>query len=221
MPDPNERDAKLIQFLSEAHTKEKELETALQLHIGMTTKAPYKKRLREHLKETKSHAKQVERRIKALGGDTGGLLKTATTVAGKGKAAAKGQLDAARGLSPIAGTGEAEQMLKNARQEYAEEAQEIATYTSLLAFAEKVNDAETAKVARGILREEERMARFLERQIKTLSGAVAQEEVPASQRRKRTPARSRKPKSSAGSRTRKPKSSASRSRAGTRRGAAK
>ena len=34
----------------------------------MTTKPPYKKRLQQHLKETKGHARQVERRIKQLGG---------------------------------------------------------------------------------------------------------------------------------------------------------
>ena len=61
---------KLIQYLNEAHAKEKESETALQAHIGMTTKAPYKKRLRQHLRETECHASQLERRIKLL--DDGG-----------------------------------------------------------------------------------------------------------------------------------------------------
>ena len=80
MADPNARDTKLIQYLNEAYGKEKELETALQAHIAMTTKAPYKKRLQQHLKETKGHAREVQRRIKQLGGqaeaggdeDTGG-----------------------------------------------------------------------------------------------------------------------------------------------------
>ena len=68
MADLNERDAKLVQYLSEAFGKEKELETSLEAHIAMTTKAPYKKRLKAHLKETKGHAKELERRIKKLGG---------------------------------------------------------------------------------------------------------------------------------------------------------
>ena len=62
------KQAKLIQYLSEAYGKEKELETALEAHIPMTTRKPYKKRLREHLKETKSHARELERRIKKIGG---------------------------------------------------------------------------------------------------------------------------------------------------------
>jgi ferritin-like metal-binding protein YciE len=183
MPEMNERDVKLVQYLNEALAKERELETALQLHIGMTTKAPYKKRLQQHLRETKSHAKQVERRIKRLGGSSTAQAaqQTVSTVVGKGRATLKGQLDTVRGATPL-GPVEQEAMLKNARQEYMEEAAEIATYKTILAFAEKVKDRETAKVARGILREEERMASFLERQITTLTNAVVQAQVPAAQR---------------------------------------
>ena len=68
MAEQTARDTKLVQYLNEAYSKEKELETALQAHIAMTTKAPYKKRLQQHLKETKDHARQVQRRIKQLGG---------------------------------------------------------------------------------------------------------------------------------------------------------
>ena len=76
MADLNERDAKLVQYLGEAYGKEKELETSLEAHIAMTTRAPCKTRLKAHLKETKAHAKAVERRIKKLGGG-GQLTQTA------------------------------------------------------------------------------------------------------------------------------------------------
>src|ERR1044071_1849834 len=66
--EPSTREAKLIQYLNEAYGKEKELETALKAHISMTSRDAYKKRLREHLKETQAQAKGLERRIKALGG---------------------------------------------------------------------------------------------------------------------------------------------------------
>ena len=60
---------KLIQYLNEAYGKEKELEIALQAHIKMAAaRASYKKRLQDHLKETKAQAKGLERRIKQLGG---------------------------------------------------------------------------------------------------------------------------------------------------------
>jgi ferritin-like metal-binding protein YciE len=175
MADLNERDAKLVQYLNEAHGKEKELETALQAHIAMTTKAPYRKRLQQHLRETKGHAKQLERRIKKLGG--GG--HAVQTVVAKTMAVAKGPLHMARG------SGEQEKMLKNAKTEYFNEHEEISTYLAIETFAVKVGDKETAKLARGIRREEERMAKFLEGQIKSLSNAVASDEVPAAQRRSR------------------------------------
>ena len=173
MADMNERDAKLVQYLSEAYGKERELEAALQAHIGMTAKGPYKKRLQQHLKETKAHAKQVERRIKQLGG--GG--QTLQTLVGKAMAAGKGPVHAMRG------SGEEEKMLKNAKTEYFNEHEEIATYLAIEVLAEKVGDRETAKLAKQIRREEERMARFLEGQIKSLSRAVVTAEIPASQRR--------------------------------------
>jgi ferritin-like metal-binding protein YciE len=173
MADLNERDSKLVQYLSEAYGKERELETALEAHIAMTTKAPYKKRLKQHLRETKAHAKGVERRIKKLGG--GGQLKQ--TAVGKAMAAAKGPLHMLRG------SGEQEKMLKNAKPEYFNEHDEIATYLAIETLAERVGDRETAKLAKGIRREEERMAKFLEGQIKSLSGAVVGEEVPAAQRK--------------------------------------
>jgi ferritin-like metal-binding protein YciE len=173
MADLNERDAKLVQYLSEAYGKERELETALQAHIVMTTRDPYKKRLKQHLRETKGHAKAVERRIKKLGG--GGQL--AQTAIGKVMAAAKGPLHAVRG------GGEQEKMLKNAKTEYFNEHEEIATYLAIETLAEKVGDRETAKLARGIRREEERMAKFLEAQIKSLTGAVVSEDVPAKLRK--------------------------------------
>jgi ferritin-like metal-binding protein YciE len=180
MADLNERDAKLVQYLNEAHGKERELETALQAHIAMTTRPPYKKRLQQHLRETKAHAKAVERRIKKLGGDG---TSTVGTAVGKAMAVAKGPLHAVRG------TGEQEKMLKNAKTEYFNEHEEIATYLAIETLAEKVGDRETAKLARGIRREEERMAKFLEGQIKSLTVAVVSEEVPRSQRNGGSPRR--------------------------------
>ena len=216
MADQTVRDLKLVQYLNEAYGKEKELETALQAHIGMTTRAPYKKRLQQHLKETKAHARNVERRIKQLGGkaDTtpapgpiGDAASAVSSVAGKAVSAAKGPLHALRG------TGQNEKMLKNAKTEFWNEHEEIATYTAIETLASEVGDKDTAKLARDIRREEERMAKFLAGQIPTLTRAVAREEIPAderngggSSRRRSTSSRSR---SSSSSRSR---SSSSRSR---------
>jgi ferritin-like metal-binding protein YciE len=190
------RNTKLVQYLNEAYGKEKQLETALEAHIAMTTRAPYKKRLQQHLTETKRHGREVERRIKQLGGqaeiaplpgpDT--LARGASAAVELGSraiAAVQGPLHAIRGI------GEQERMLKNAKTEYAEEHEEIATYTAIETLAETVGDTDTAKLARAIRREEQSMASFLERQIPALTKAVTQEEIPAAERRTGSPRRRR------------------------------
>jgi len=187
MADPNARDLKLIQYLNEAYGTEKRLETALEAHIAMTTRDAYRKRLQEHLRETKRHAKDVERRIKKLGGSAEtielpgpdaatGAAQALQTVANKAVAAAQGPLHAVRG------TSEPEKMLRNARTEFQSEAEEIAHYTTIEALATAVGDKETAKLAKTHRREEERMASFLGRLITQLTKSVATAEIPASQR---------------------------------------
>ncbi len=188
MADLKTRDAKLVQYLNEAYGKEKELETALEAHIAMTTRAPYRKRLREHLTETKRHANEVQRRVKQLGGEPEVLQLPGPEVLSKGAGAAAGlgsrAVAAAKGpLHAIRGTGEQEKMLKNAKSEYSEEHEEIATYQAIEVLASSLGDKATAQLARAIRREEERMASFLSRLIPTLMKAVIQEEVPAAERR--------------------------------------
>jgi ferritin-like metal-binding protein YciE len=217
MSELSTRDSKLVQYLNEAYGKEKQLETALQAHIGMTTRMPYKKRLQQHLVETRRHARELERRIKRLGGsaEAGPIegpdaiakgASAAATVASKAVAVAKGPLHALRG------TGEQEKMLKNAKTEYADEHEEIATYSAIETLADAVGDRDTLKLARAIRREEERMARFLERLIPALTKAVTQEEIPAAERRANG-ARSRSSGARNGTRTSRAKSGASRTSA--------
>jgi len=190
--DLNARDAKLVQYLNEAYGKEKELETALQAHIKMAaSRATYKKRLQDHLKETKAQAKGLERRIKQLGGKAEaaalpgpdvvtGAAGAATAAASKAMAAAKGPIHALRG------TGEAEKLLKNAKDELWNEHEEIGNYLAIETLAEALSDRDTARLARDFRRQEERMANFLQKLIPQLAKAVVTEEIPASQRRAAT-----------------------------------
>ena len=179
------REAKLIQYLNEAYGREKQLETALRAHIAMTTRDAYRKRLQEHLRETKQHANGVERRIKQLGGRAEASALPEPVLEAFDRMQEAGHRAAAaaqRPLHMLRGTGEQEKLLKNAKTEYASEAAEIATYQAIETLAEAVGDRETAGLARGIRRDEERMARYLERLIPTLTKAVVQAEVPRSQR---------------------------------------
>jgi ferritin-like metal-binding protein YciE len=179
---------KLIQYLNEAYGLERRLETALQAHLALATRATYKQRLRAHLTETKRHGRDVRRRIKQLGGTpetvdlpgpdlVSGIAQTAVAGAQRAAALAQGPLHALRG------TGEEEKQLKNAKTEYASEAEEIATYSAIIALAEALGDADTARVARVILREEERMSAFLAKEIPRMAKAVVKAEIPAGQRR--------------------------------------
>jgi ferritin-like metal-binding protein YciE len=183
------RDAKIIQYLNEAYGKERQLETSLEAHISMTSRPPYKKRLQQHLRETKSHARDLERRIRQLGGSAeavsvprpvpevaGEVAARVQDVAQRGAALAQGTIHAVRG------TGEQEKLLKNAKTEYWNEHEEIANYTAIEKLADIVGDRDTAQLARRIRREEERMASFLARLIRQLTDAVAREEIPAAER---------------------------------------
>ena len=182
----NKRDEKVVQYLNDAYATERRLETALQAHIAMTSRADYKKRLREHLKETKAHARNVERRIKALGGQAETVSLPGPESVAKGAASAKAAVQRAAAvaqapLHAVRGTGEQERMLKNARTQYQDEAEEIATYRAIEALAKAVGDQETAKLARDIGREEKRMADFVVGIIDQLAVDVVHDEVPVAE----------------------------------------
>lgn len=187
MPDEkilNVRDTKLIQWLGEAHMKEAELEADLTAHIGLTRKQSYKKRLQRHLTETRDHKRRVASRIKQLGGSATagpnlpGVPGAVGEVAGKAVAAVKGQVGTAR----AAITTQAETHLRNAQEELREEHVEIAIYTRIEALAEGVGDRDTAQLAKGIRRDEERMAKFLDAELTRLVKEVVRTEIPRDQR---------------------------------------
>ncbi|HEX2378697.1 MAG TPA: DUF892 family protein, partial [Gaiellales bacterium] len=182
MPD-TVRDTKMVELLNEAYGKEQQLSAALELHLQTTTRPDYEKRLTDHLKETKSHARAVSKRIKQLGGTPAqvslpgpeGVSKAAQGMQdrlAKAKAAVQGPLDTVRR------SGEQERMVRNARHEFEEEAHEIATYTVIDSLATAVGDTETAQLARGILREEERMQKYLADLLRDLTVDMAHDEIP-------------------------------------------
>jgi ferritin-like metal-binding protein YciE len=181
-------DAKLVQYLNEAYGLEKRLETALEAHLAMTTRAPYKKRLRQHLSETKRHGRDVKKRVKQLGGVASTVdAPGPTAVTGAAQAVLSGAQKAgalAQGpLHALRGTGEQEKQLKNAKTEYVSEAEEIATYAAIETLAGVLGDKDTQRLARTIGRDEQRMHSYLSKEIVLLTKAVARAEIPASQRR--------------------------------------
>jgi ferritin-like metal-binding protein YciE len=222
MADLNERDTKLVQWLNEAHAKEAELEADLTAHIALTQRTSYKKRLQQHLKETRDHKRTVASRIKKLGGSASegpvpGAPGPVSELAGKAIAAAKGQV----GIARAAITRQAETHLRNAQEELREEHVEIALYNRLEAFATEVGDRETAQLAKTIRRDEERMAKFLEAELTRLVKEVVRAEIPREQRanggrrRTRRSTGRRRSGSTSRSRSRSTSRSSSTSRSGT------
>ena len=234
--DLNQRDARLVQWLQEAHAKEAELEADLTQHIALTQKTSYKKRLQNHLKETRDHKRRVARRLKQLGGApaNGPLPGAVGEVTGKTISLVKGQLGVAR----AAITEQVETHLRNAQEELREEHVEIALYTRIETFAGEVGDRETASLAKAIRRDEERMAKYLDAELTRLVKELVRKEIPRDQRggtgtrtrsrtaRSRSTAasssgrRSRSSGAARGSSTRRASSGASSSRSGASRGTA-
>src|SRR4051794_20899050 len=159
-----------IQYLTEAHATERALVTTLSAHIAMTPRGPYRRLLERHLSETRAHADAVARRLETLGTPSTNLISAtiglAETAVGQILSLAKGPLDLLRGH------GGEEKLLKNAKDECATEALEIATYDALEALAEATGDSETAELARSHRADEERMLAELRALIPTLTEAT-------------------------------------------------
>jgi ferritin-like metal-binding protein YciE len=158
----------VIQYLDEAHATETALVTNLGAHIAMTTDKPYRKVLERHLDETRAQVENIEKRRAELGSDGGrGILSVtlgiARDVVGQALVLTKGPLDALRTLD------QRERMLKNAKDECATEALEIATYDALEAAANAAGDARTAKLAADHRRQEEKMLADLRRHVARLA----------------------------------------------------
>jgi ferritin-like metal-binding protein YciE len=165
---------KIAQYLHEAHAMELALVRTLQAHSAMTPTGPYRSVLQRHLRETREHADRVARRSRELGrgrslAETGYAL--AQRLVGQVLALGKAPLDLVRGAS-----GE-EKLLKNAKDECATEALEIATYDAIEQLARQAGDEATAELAAELRADEERMLATLRELLPSLSAAVVGAEV--------------------------------------------
>ena len=165
---------KIVQYLNEAHAVEAALVQTLTAHIAMTPEGPYRDLLGRHLDETREQAERILGRLSDLGESRNPIeliYGIAQTAIGQLVAAGKFPLDLLRG------SGGEEKLLKNARDEAASEALEIATYDSLEALATVVGDEETAVLAREHRAQEEAFLADLREMIPELTRAVHAAEV--------------------------------------------
>ena len=160
---------KIVQYLAEAHALESALLQTLTAHIAMTPSSEYRGLLERHLEETREQTENLLRRLADLGESRNPLqlaYGVAQTAIGQLIAAGKFPLDLLRG------SGGEEKLLKNAKDEVASEALEIATYDAIEALAEAAGDTRTAELAREHRGQEEAFLADLRRVIPQLSRDV-------------------------------------------------
>ncbi|ADB51878.1 hypothetical protein Cwoe_3460 [Conexibacter woesei DSM 14684] len=165
---------KIVQYLNEARAMELALVRTLQAHIAMTPSGGYRRILERHLRETRDHADRVGRRLSDLDAAptvAGTVYGIGQQLAGQLLALGKAPLDVLRGASAE------EKLLKNAKDECATEALEIATYDALEQLALRAGDKPTARLAADHRADEERMLRALRQQLPALTDAVVGAEV--------------------------------------------
>lgn len=219
------RDAKLVQLLNEAYTKEKQLETALQAHVEVTTRDDYAKRAQgspEGDQVPRNSGIQADQAAGAQPRD-GLAPRTRRPQQSRGERFGRGREGESGGPGPIARRTWIGRAGQDAPQRPhrvpggGARDRDLHGYDSL---ATVVGDTQTAKLARDILRQEERMQQFLAELLPQLTVDVAHDEIPVSeingQASHRTAADSKRKSSSSRS-----KSSSSRSKSSPSRSKAK
>src|SRR5918911_1434655 len=139
----------LVKHIDEAYAMEQNVLRMLDGMIQTTEDPEIKRELQQHKLETQQHADRMEKRLRAHDASLS-MVKEAGGIVG---ALMKSVLDMAR----------PEKAGRNARDGYATEHLEIASYELLARIAERAGDEETAQAARDILAEEQKMALTIER----------------------------------------------------------
>lgn len=165
---------KILGYLEELHALETHLVSTLTAHIAMTPRSEYRDLLERHRYETRTHAQRIEQRLTELG-RSNSLFRVVSATAQD--ALGQGVALLLAPLNMIRGTGGEERLLRNARDECASEAMEIASYDALEAVAEAVGDARTAVLAREHRTQEEVFLQELREAIPGLAMDVIDAEV--------------------------------------------
>jgi ferritin-like metal-binding protein YciE len=155
----------LVKHIDEAYAMEQNVLRMLDGMIKTTDDAEMRQDLERHKTETQEHAARLKQRLGAHGSSPS-IVREAGGILG---ALMKGVVDIAR--SEHAG--------RNARDGYATEHMEIASYQLLERVAARAGDDETAEVARRNRADEEAMARRIEQTWDKVTELSLREESPA------------------------------------------
>ena len=141
-------EAQLIKHIDEAHAMEQSVLRMLDGMLSTTDDPELVDRLEHHKLETQQHAETMRRRLEAHGVQPSMVRQAAGVL----EALAKLPLDLVRG----------EKAGRNARDGYATEHLEIASYELLRRVAARAGDEETARACDGIIAQERAMSDFIE-----------------------------------------------------------
>ena len=144
MAQAEELERQLVKHIDEALAMENNVLRMLDGMIETTDDPEIKTALERHKAETEAHATRMRKRLEAHG-ESPSTVREAGGILG---ALMKSVVDMARG----------EKAGRNARDGYATEAMEIASYQLLERIAQKAGDEETAEAARLNRADEEKMA---------------------------------------------------------------
>jgi ferritin-like metal-binding protein YciE len=137
----------LVKHIDEAHAMEQNVLRMLDGMIATTDDPAIVQELEHHKVQTEGHAEQMRQRLDAHGATPSGVKQ----LAGIMGALAKLPLDMVRG----------EKAGRNARDGYATEHMEIASYELLKRIAQDANDDETVAACDRIIAEEQEMAKTI------------------------------------------------------------
>ena len=149
---------KIIDWLNDAHAMELALVETLERHAEDAEGGgdpEVKSRIEQHIEETRRQAETVAGCIESLDGTVSGAKDAFGKLFGT--------------VQGVANRPMPDTVVKNALADYAAEHFEIASYRALIEACQQAGENDVADKLKAILKEEEDMAKFLE---KKLPGAV-------------------------------------------------
>jgi ferritin-like metal-binding protein YciE len=146
----------MIGWLSDAHAMEMQAIQILENQARRIESYPdLRGRILEHLEETRGQIERLEGCIERYESRPASLKDAAATMFGN--------------MQALGGALMADEVVKGTMVSYVFEHLEIACYRSLIAAAEELGDAETARICTDILKQEQAMAGWLEQRLPDLT----------------------------------------------------
>jgi ferritin-like metal-binding protein YciE len=142
----------LVPWLDDAYAMENALLPIFETHAALSADQPVlQARLQEHVERTRQHGEAIKGCIERLAHRPSRLKVSAATLMGT--------------IQTMSAAVLGDVVLRNFLADYAAQRYQIAFYKAVMAAAADLGDTQTLQTCQGILREEEEMVDWIERQI--------------------------------------------------------